>query len=356
MRLVHRKAAGALVRPAAAVVLAAGLSACGTSSHDASSPPPPAPSSTSKVAATTPGATSTTDASTTSASSTSTRTTALPGSGKPQVTIGDKNYTEQFVLGELYRQALEAEGYSVVLNRNIGPTEVTIPALESGRLDMYPEYIGTWDSQIAGYPHSFRTILDAYRAGQRYALGHGLELLNATPFSDTAAIAVTRAYAAANDLSSLIDLRRVATSLTVGAPPQFQQSDTGLPAIEQAYGFYPASFKSLNVGGQYQALDHGTVQAAAVATTDGQLASGRYKLLRDPRRVFGWGNVVPVVSAKILTTEGPEFTATIDRVSALLTTPVMRRLNAAVDVAGQDPAAVAKQFLQDHGLLTPTTP
>ena len=358
MRSARRKAARTLVGPAAVVLLAAGLSACGSSSHDTSTPPP-APSSTTKVAATgtRPTVAGTTSPSTTSMSpsTTSTSTTTLPGSGRPQVTIGDKNFTEQFVLGELYRQALEAQGYSVVLNRNIGPTEVTIPALESGRLDMYPEYIGTWDSQIAGYQRPFRTILGAYRAGQQYALGRGLELLNPTPFSDTPAIAVTRPYALAHDLSSLVDLRRVATGLTLGAPPQVQQNAAGLPAIEQAYGFYPAGFKSLDVGGQYQALDRGTVQAAAVTTTDGQLAGGDYKLLRDTRRVFGWGNAVPVVSAKFLAAEGPAFTATIDRVSALLTTPVMRRLNAAVDVSGQNPAAVAKQFLQEHGLLTPAS-
>jgi osmoprotectant transport system substrate-binding protein len=307
------------------------LSACGGSKHEAATLSPATPAAT-----------------TTSA-------TALAGEGKPQVTIGDKNFTEQFLLGELYRQALQAQGYTVVLNRNIGPTEVTIPALESGRLDMYPEYIGTWNSRVAGYMHAFHTTGDAYRAGQRYALEHGLQLLDATPFSDTSAVAVTRPYAVANDLSSISDLRRVATTMTVGAPPQFQQDPAGLPAIEQAYGFYPASFKSLDVGAQYQALDQGTVQAAAVNTTDGQLAGGDYKLLSDRRRVFGWGNVVPVVPAKTLLAEGPEFETTIDRVSALLTTPVMRRLNAAVDVSGQDPAVVAKQFLQENGLLAPTT-
>jgi osmoprotectant transport system substrate-binding protein len=325
-----------------------GLSACAASTPSGS--PPSASSARTTSTTSTPGTTAkpgTTGTTNTAA------TTTLAGTGKPPVTIGDKNFTEQFVLGELYRQALEAQGYSVVVNRNIGPTEVTIPALESGRLDMYPEYIGTWNSLVAGYKQPFRTIRDAYRAGQQYALAHGLELLNPTPFSDTDAIGVARPYAVANDLSSLSDLRRVATGLTVGAPPQFQQNQAGLPAIEQAYGFSPAAFKPLDVGAQYQALDHGVVQAAGVNTTDGQLAGGAYKLLSDPRRVFGWGNIVPVVSAKILQTEGPEFTATIDRVTALLTTAAMRRLNAAVDVSGQDPAVVAKQFLQDHGLLTP---
>jgi osmoprotectant transport system substrate-binding protein len=335
MHSVRSRATGLLAGPVAAVLLVAGISACGGSKHDAATSP----------------ITSKQTSRTTAPATTTTTTAALPGAGKPQVTIGDKNFTEQFVLGELYRQALAAQGYSVVLNRNIGPTEVTIPALESGRLDMYPEYLGTWNSSIAGYKRQFRNARDAYRAGQRYALAHGLELLDATPFSDTDAIAVTRSYAIAYDLSSLHDLSKVATMLTLGAPPQFQQSATGLPAIEEAYDFVPASFEPLDVGEQYQALDHGKVQAADVNTTDGQLAGGDYKLLRDPRRVFGWGNVVPVVSQKVLAAEGPAFAATIDRVSALLTTPVMRRLNAAVDVSHQDPAQVARQFLQAHGLI-----
>ena len=340
MRLLSRKAAGRFVAPAAAVLLATGLSACGSSDHDA----PPAVASAPSSSVASPSSTTTT-----------TSTMPLPGAGRPQVTIGDKNFTEQFLLGELYAQALRAQGYGVQLNRNIGPIEVTIPALESGRLDMYPEYIGICDTSVAGYRHSFRTPRGAYRAGQRYALAHGLELLNPTPFSDTSAIGVTRSYAVAEDLSSLGDLRRVGATMTLGAPPQFQQSPTGLPAVEQAYAFAPVAFKPLDVGAQYQALDQGSVQAAAVNTTDGQLAAGDYKLLRDPRRVFGWGNAVPVVSTKVLEAEGPQFEITIDRVSELLTTSVMRRLNAAVDVSGHDPMVVAKQFLEAHGLLTPST-
>jgi osmoprotectant transport system substrate-binding protein len=243
-----------------------------------------------------------------------------------------------------------------VLNRNIGPTEVTIQAIESGRLDMYPEYLTTWNRTIAGDPRQFRTARGAYHAGQGYAKAHGLQLLDPSPFSDTDAIGVLQAYAIQNGLSSLDDLRKVALTLTIGAPPQFQQSPTGLPAIEQAYGFIPVAFKALDIGAQYQALDQGTVQAADVNTTDGELASGNYVLLSDRDRVFGFGNVVPVVSAKVALAEGPAFVATINRVTALLSTDAIRLLNAAVDIQHEDPAAVAKQFLLANGLLTPSTP
>jgi osmoprotectant transport system substrate-binding protein len=320
-----RRAPAALVVCSIAVLMCVGFAACGSTSPQATSA--------------TPSATTTSKAG------------SLPGTGRPLVTIGDKNFTEQFVLGELYAQALKAQGFTVLRNPNIGPTEVTIQALESGRLDMYPEYLEIWNTAIAGNKRYFGSVRAAYRAGQRYALAHGLQLLDPTPFSDTEAIGVTLAYAIENKLRTLGDLRKVAAGLTLGAPPQLQQSTRGLPAIEQAYGFVPASVKALEIGAQYQALDHGSVQAADINTTDGQLASGDYRLLRDPGRAFGSGNVVPVVSAKVLLAEGPAFATTIDRVSGLLTVAVMRRLNAAVDISHQDPAVVAKRFLQTHGLV-----
>lgn len=281
-----------------------------------------------------------------------TSTTPLPGQGRPPVTVGDTDiYPEQFVLGTLYEQALAAEGYNVSLNRNIGPVEVRIKALENGSVTVYPEYIGAWDAGVAGYKHGFASAHAAYKAGQHYALRHGMQLLNPTPFSDTGALGVTVAYAIANGLNSIGDLLKVQTMLTIGGPAQFQTGSPGLKQMEQAYGFAAAHFKSLPAGAQYGALAHNTVQAADINTTDGELASGEYTLLADPAHVFGWGNVVPVVSQKTLAREGPAFAATIDEVSALLTLGVIRQLNADVAVLNEDPNKVAQQFLEAHHLV-----
>lgn len=284
---------------------------------------------------------------------TTTTTTPLPGAGKPQLIIGDMNFTEQFVLGELYAEALGAQGYSVQLNSNIGPTSVTLAALADGQLDMYPEYLGAWDYDIAHHRGAFRTGAAAYEAGQEYAATHNLTLLNPTPFSDTDAIAVTVAYAEQHHLRSIGDLRRVAAGLAFGGPPQFEQSNPGLPSVEQVYGFAPAGYTPLDIGAQYTELDDGSIQAADVDTTDGQLASGDYTVLRDPRNVFGWGQAVPVVSTKVLDEEGPEFAETINNVDALLSLSAIRWLNAEVDVAHRDPASVAREFLETHGLIPP---
>lgn len=333
--------------------LACGLAAIGTAGCGAGSRPAtaatsgPPPASTTTV--TTTATTTTTATSTTTATTTATIT--LPGVGKPPVTIGDENLPEQFLLGQLYYQALKAQGFQVTLNQSIGPTQVVQQALATGQLAMYPEYLDTWDHDVAGIQDQFRTRSAAYAAGLRYARAHGLTLLNPTPFSDTGAIAVAFDYAVQNGVQSVSDLVKVTPQLTLGGPPQFQQSPTGLPWLESTYGVVPAAFKPLEIGAEYQALDQGTVQAAVVNTTDPQLLSGSYPLLRDPENMFGWGNVVPVASQRALAAEGPVFEATIDHVSALLTLDAMRELNAQVVLYNQDPATVAQQFLQAQGVL-----
>lgn len=290
-------------------------------------------------------------------SAATTTTTALPGQGRPPVTVGDTNtYPEQFVLGALYQQALMAEGYSVTVNRNIGPVEVRVKALESGTVSVYPEYVDMWDTSVADYKGPFHTARAAYAAGQQYALQNDLQLLNPTPFSDTSGLAVRVPYAVQHALNSVGDLRKVQATLTIGGPPQFQTDSPGLDQVEQSYAFVPTNFKALAVGGQYSALDQNAIQAAAVNTTDGQLASGQYFLLTDPRHVFGWGNVVPVVSQNALVQEGPAFMATINEVDKLLTLRVMRELNADVAVLNEDPVKVAQQFLQAHHLVPQSQP
>jgi osmoprotectant transport system substrate-binding protein len=289
---------------------------------------------------------------TTTAGATAPTTTTgpLPGKGHPPITVGDKNTPEQFVLGELYEQALAAKGFSVSINRNIGPTGVTIRALHQGSLDVYPEYIDVWNAAVAHTGSSFKTARAAYQAGQRFALAHGLQLLNATPFGSTDAIAVTDYYAQLHGLKVIADLGPLSSSLTFGGPPQFKT--TGLAELERAYGLPPPSYKVLPLGGQYLALAQNTVQVADVSMTDGDLATGNYRVLGDPRHVLGWGNVAPVVTQKVLQAEGPAFAQTINAVSALLTLPVMRQLNEQVE-QHLDPAAVATQFLQTHGLIPP---
>src|SRR5215475_8277634 len=191
---------------------AVGLGACGTGSRSATA----ATSSTTTATATATVAAAATTTVTTTVTTTTTATVTLPGAGKPPVTIGDENLPEQFVLGQLYYQALKAQGFQVTLNQSIGPTQVVMQSLATGQLAMYPEYLDNWDTQVAGLQQPFKTRDDAYAAGEHYALKHGLELLNPTPFSNTNAIAVPFLYAVENQIQSIPDLIQTAPQLTLG--------------------------------------------------------------------------------------------------------------------------------------------
>jgi osmoprotectant transport system substrate-binding protein len=283
-------------------------------------------------------------------SSTSSTTAAQPGKGKPPVTIGDKNFTEQYILGELYAQALRAKGYTVKLKPNIGSSEITDKALTSGKIDMYPEYTGTILSELAHQTKRPSGAEDAYQEAKAFQEKRGFTMLDKTPFTDSDAIAVKQAFAEKNGIKSVADLKKV-PKFSLGAPPEFRTRYSGVVGMREAYGLNNIDFKPLSIGLQYKALDSGKVDAANVFTTDGALSQGKYVLLTDPRFIFGFQNVAPVISQKVLDAQGPEFGKTLDEVSAKLTLPAIQKMNAAVDVDKQKPAAVARQFLQANGLV-----
>jgi osmoprotectant transport system substrate-binding protein len=273
-----------------------------------------------------------------------------PGSGKPAVTIGDKNFTEQFLLGQLYAQALQAKGFKVTVKSNIGSSELIDKALTSGQIDGYPEYTGIVLSAIAHDTKTYSSPSAAYFAAKKFENGRGYEALTFTPFSNVDALATKPAYAQQHHLSQVGDLKSVGR-FKLGAAPEFKTRFTGLVGMQKQYGVTNVDFKPLAIGLQYKALDSGQIQVADIFTTDGQLQRGSYTILKDPKNIFGFQNIVPIFSKKTIAAEGPAFTQVINSVSAKLTTPAMQKMNAAVDLDKNSPAAVAKQFLQANGLL-----
>jgi osmoprotectant transport system substrate-binding protein len=281
--------------------------------------------------------------------STSTSSSSGPGAGKPAVTIGDKNFTEENILGALYAEALRAKGYTVNLKDNIGSSEITYKALTSGQIDMFPEYTGTLLSAVANQTKLPKSAGQAYSEAKAFAQSHGLTLLADTPFTDSDALAAKPAYAAQHHLSSVTDLKSLGSGVKLGAAPEFATRFAGLVGLKQAYGLNP-KFVPIAIGLSYKALDSGQVNVQDVFTTDGQLVGGKYKLLSDPKGIFGFQNVAPVVKQSVLTKEGPEFASTLDKVSALLTTKAVQQMNLAASVNKQSPASIAQQFLHANGL------
>jgi osmoprotectant transport system substrate-binding protein len=268
-----------------------------------------------------------------------------PVAGKPAVTFGTKNFPEEFLLGELYTQALRAKGFKVSLKSDVGATEIIYRALTLGTLDAYPEYTGILNTVIGGNDTRQPNAAEAYRQARQVAARSGIAMLNPTPFEDRDVLAVKPAFAKRYGVRSIPDLVKVPRAVRISGAPEFRTRVEGFLGLQTVYGLKRIAFKSHRIGTQYAALDSGDVDAADVFTTDGQLTSSKYVVLKDPKNVFGFQNVAPLVRQKVLDAEGPEFAAALNAVSAKLTTAAMRRMNAAVAIQKKSPAAVASDFL-----------
>jgi osmoprotectant transport system substrate-binding protein len=274
-----------------------------------------------------------------------------PGKGKPAVTLGTKDFTEEFVLGQLYKQALEAKGYKVNYKENIGATEIIDKALTSKQIDAYPEYTGV--SQSVVFKKDTLSKSPEETASQVKSLyeQRGQAVSDPTPFQDTDAIATTKEFATKNNLNSVADLKGI-PPFTLGARPEFKNRFNGLKGMAQVYGVKDnVKFKQLALGLQYPSLDKGDVDAANVFSTDAQLASGKYKVLEDPKGVFGFQNVYLVINKdKLAALGGQQFMDVINSVNKLLTAKAITSMNAAVDLDKKKAADVAKAFLQANNL------
>jgi osmoprotectant transport system substrate-binding protein len=307
----------------AAAALAVALAACGSSSSSSSS-----------------GSSST---------SGSTAAASGPGAGKPAVTIGSKNFAESNILGELYTQALAAKGYKATLKPEIGSSEIIYKALTAGQIDMYPEYTGTLLSAVAEQTKLPKTAAEAYLQAKAFLQRKGYTMLNYTPFYDSDALATLPAYASEHKLASIADLKALGKAVKLGAAPEFATRFEGLKGLEQEYGVKP-TFKPISIELSYKALEGKQVDVQDVFSTDGQLLGRKFKILADPKHVFGFQNVAPIVKQSLVAAEGPAFAETLNKVSALLTIPAIQQMNKAVSIDKQPASSVASQFLKANGL------
>jgi osmoprotectant transport system substrate-binding protein len=268
----------------------------------------------------------------------------------PTIVLGTKNFTEEYILGQLYKQALEHAGFSVSYKENIGSTELIQTSLTSGKINMYPEYTGVIVQDVFHHALSAKTGAATYALARKLEASKGFTLLKPTPFYDTDVVAVTNATAKKYGLKTVADLKKVG-SFKFGGFPECKTRNTCFVGYTKTYGISNASFLPLAGISAYAALDAGKVLAADVFSTDPPLGKGsKYTVLADPKHVTGFQNVAPIVKASLAKQLGPKFARTVNAVSAKLTLPAIVAMNKAVEVDKQSAASVAKAFLKANGL------
>jgi len=279
------------------------------------------------------------------------------GSGpaaKPTVRIGSTNFIEQLILAELYGQVLEANGYKVERRLNLGNREIVAPALESGQIDVYPEYLATYLTYLTKDKSKASTDAAAtYRTLQEVLTPKHLTVLDYAPAVDTNGFVVTKETAGKYRLTRLSDLAAVAGQLVLGGPPECPDRPFCLPGLRQTYGITFKDFKALDAGGPLTvaALDGKQINVALLFTTDAVIAAKGYVLLQDDRKLQLADNIAPVVRTALLDKAPAEFKTLINGVTAKITTEEITALNRKVGLDKQDPKVVAAAWLNRKGLV-----
>lgn len=268
------------------------------------------------------------------------------------VKIGSKNFTEQFIIAEIYAAALENAGFKVERKINLGGTLIAQKAMEAGEIDLYPEYTGTALVAVLKAPvkSNPQEVFDQVKA--YYEKTFNLTWLKPANINNGYAIIVRPDTAAKYHLKTLADLGGgPSKELVMGAGPEFLDRQDGLPGLKATYGIEFKEFKQFaKLGLRYDALAAKQIDVANGFATDWQIAEQKLVVLDDDKGLFPPYYVAPVIRQQVLTAN-PRIAEVLDKVDAALDNATMRDLNAKVERDKDEPKEVAVAFLRSKGLI-----
>ncbi len=320
----HRRTLAAL----AAICLTLGLAACGDDEDTAGGTGETTPAaSESKVIASDPA-----------------------NASKGTIAVGSKNFTEQFILGEIYAQTLEAQGFKVRRRLNLGSEQVAYKALTGGNIDMYPEYTGTaltsfFKVKTADVPKDADA---AYEQAKAEYAKNDITALERTPFQNTFIIASTKATSAtAGDPKTVTDLFTKNPSLSISGFPECRQREDCLLGLRSTYAF---KGKFVSSDGKFNDLDGGQSDLTLAFSTDPQLAlTDKYVAYEDDKKFFPPYNITLGIRNDTIQKIGQPVVDTLQAVQEGMTEEAMRELNRRVELEKQEPKAVAAAYLEEEG-------
>ena len=320
-------------------LVAVGFAACGDDEESATSTPAPAPA-----------------ASTEQPAADAKAIVANPeNASKPQITIGSKNFTEQFILGEIYAQGLEAAGYKVKKQLNLGSEQIAFKAVKDGSVDAYPEYVGTaltsfFDVKSSEVPKETEA---AYTQLKDFFAKENLTAAAVTPFTDTNAFAMsTEGWEKAGKPKTLSDLAAKFPELTLSGSPECRSREDCKLGVEEAYGQKFGKYLPVDLAKRHEVLTNGQADVSVVFGTDGQIATEKLVVLEDDKKFLPPYNVSLVTRNATIEASGEDYTTTVEKVQEGLTDEVMQELNSRVDLDKEKPEDVAKAYLTEAGYIS----
>ena len=268
----------------------------------------------------------------------------------PTITIGTKNFGEEYILGQLYGQALKVKGFPVVFKGSFGSSELADTAITSGNMNFYPEYTGIIVLDLAKAKNAPKSAAATYTAAKTFEETRGLTLLKPTPFADVDTFTMLTSTAQKDGLHTMSDLSKL-QSFSYAGYPECQTRITCILGMKQIYGLKNIKFIPIGNISVYTLLDQGRATGGDGFSTDPQQLDKKYTALVDDKHIFGFQNVAPVLSKSLLKgASGTLLEQTVNAVSAKLTLPAMQAMNKAYYVDKATAKQIAHGFLKANGL------
>ena len=267
---------------------------------------------------------------------------------KGELTVGSDAFAEAQIMGEMYAQVLENAGYTINRQLDIEAREVRLPAMESGEIDIAPEYLASLLSVVdpsqtpTGDPEEVSQQLEQPLSEM------GLTLLEPSDVVDTNALVVTQEFADQEGISQTSDLAPIADDLTLGGPTECPKRPFCIPGFKKTYGIEFGDFKALEYGASITALAGGEIDVALLFSTDGSIAENNFVVLEDDKNLQAADNITPLVREEAL---NDEVESLLNEVSSSIETDKIIELNKRANVDVEDPKDLAEEYLNELELL-----
>ncbi|HVL82655.1 MAG TPA: ABC transporter substrate-binding protein [Actinomycetota bacterium] len=268
----------------------------------------------------------------------------------PKIVVGSANFSESEILGEIYAQALEHEGYEVERRFQIGSREIYAPALERGDISLMPEYVEAIYRHVTGEDGPGEPDQIVSRLNEALE-PKGLRALEPAEAENRDGQAVTAQTAQRLNLRNVSDLGPHAGEMIFSGPPECRERPACLQGLRDVYGLEFKEFKGLDGQARYAAVSEGTVDIIQVFTTDGAIAARELVVLNDDKGISGDQRIVPVVRADLVEAHGDDLVELLDSISAALATEDLVEMNRQVDVDRADPAEAARDWLEENDFV-----
>ncbi|MED5100142.1 osmoprotectant update ABC transporter permease/substrate-binding subunit OpuFB [Niallia circulans] len=276
----------------------------------------------------------------------------LIGQKEEEIVIGGKLGSEPEVLINMYKILIEEKtDLQVELKPGLGKTSFVFQALQTGSIDLYPEFTGTAISEFLKETATSTNREEVYRQARDGMLKkYQMIMLEPMQYNNTYALAASKSLADQFQLESISDLKGIEQQIQAGFTLEFSDREDGYQGIQHLYGLTLPNLVTMEPKLRYVAVESGEINLVDAYSTDSELQQYQLKVLEDDQNLFPPYQGAPLMKEETAK-EHPEMVEALNQLAGKISDDDMREMNYQVNVEGESPREVAEQYLKKAGII-----